>query len=637
MRPFLQKKIVVWLLLITMILPVVALSQDSPDKQIDELNDIAKRNMRKPDSMIVYAEKAYALAKQHNYKAGEATALKFKGVYEYGKSNFDTAISYYLQELGIFTDLNNTLEIGKANLNIAIAYESKRDYVNTMKYALGALPVFEKLGDNNGKGRVLNILGITSNIQGEFNKAKEYFFEYNALVKSVKDSSEIATSYNNIGSTYSSMHRDDSALYFLKKSLQMNLAISDNDGAGKNYENIASIYEDKKDYANALTYHLKSMNIYKTAGNRRFLCHSYFNVGHIYKKMKDTANALKWFDKALKLGKSINENETVADSYKELAGIQANDNQFKVAYESLRASASARDSILNEATTKAVEEYKIKYETEKKEHQVIELRQQTALQQLQLEQKNIYLGVAALIILVVAAVGYLVYSRRKANERVAIQKEINRQQEITANEILNAEERERRRMGSDLHDGVGQLLSTALLNLNRLVKLDGFNTEQQKLADLSLSLVSDGYDEVRSISHQIIPNALLKYGLSAAVRDFLSKIDEHVMKVSLETVGITERLNEQLETILYRVIQETVNNVIKHAKANRLSIQLVKDEDGISLSVEDNGKGFDVNKLDKSAGIGMKNIYSRIAFLKGIIDIQSGEGKGTLISIYIPA
>ncbi|HVW96226.1 MAG TPA: sensor histidine kinase [Mucilaginibacter sp.] len=620
-----------------MILPVVALSQDSPDKQIDELNDIAKRNMRKPDSMIVYAEKAYALAKQHNYKAGEATALKFKGVYEYGKSNFDTAISYYLQELGIFTDLNNTLEIGKANLNIAIAYESKRDYVNTMKYALGALPVFEKLGDNNGKGRVLNILGITSNIQGEFNKAKEYFFEYNALVKSVKDSSEIATSYNNIGSTYSSMHRDDSALYFLKKSLQMNLAISDNDGAGKNYENIASIYEDKKDYANALTYHLKSMNIYKTAGNRRFLCHSYFNVGHIYKKMKDTANALKWFDKALKLGKSINENETVADSYKELAGIQANDNQFKVAYESLRASASARDSILNEATTKAVEEYKIKYETEKKEHQVIELRQQTALQQLQLEQKNIYLGVAALIILVVAAVGYLVYSRRKANERVAIQKEINRQQEITANEILNAEERERRRMGSDLHDGVGQLLSTALLNLNRLVKLDGFNTEQQKLADLSLSLVSDGYDEVRSISHQIIPNALLKYGLSAAVRDFLSKIDEHVMKVSLETVGITERLNEQLETILYRVIQETVNNVIKHAKANRLSIQLVKDEDGISLSVEDNGKGFDVNKLDKSAGIGMKNIYSRIAFLKGIIDIQSGEGKGTLISIYIPA
>lgn len=612
-------------------------SQDNAETQVDQLNNTAKRNLVKPDTMIIYANKAYELAKQHNYKSGEATALKLKGIYEYGKSNFDAALNYYQQSLNIFSAQNNTLEIGKGNLNIAIVYESRRDYVNTMKYALAALSVFEKLGDNNGRGRVLNLLGITSDTQKNYRQAIGYFRQYNAMVTAVKDSVEIATSFNNLGASYTSMNMLDSALYFLKRSVYINQLMKSKDGVGKNYENIASIYEGKNDMKSALAYTFKSMAIYSAMGNKRFLSHAYGNAGHFYKKLKDTANAVAWFNKALVLAKSVGENEIISESYRQLSEMQATDQQYKTAYENLKRSTNANDSILNTATTRAVEEYRTKYETEKKERQVAVLKQQTALQDLQLQKKNVYLAVAVLLIVIIAGVAYLLYARRKANERIIIQQEISRQQEITAHEVLNAEERERRRMGSDLHDGVGQLLSTALLNLNRLTKLDGFNGEQKKLAEQSLSLVTDGYDEVRSISHQIIPNALLKYGLSAAVRDFLSKIDEHVLKVSLETVGITERLDEQRETILYRVIQETVNNVIKHAKATRLSIQLVKDEEGINLSVEDNGKGFDPNKLNKDAGIGMKNIYSRVAFLKGIVDIQSSEGKGTLVSVFVPA
>jgi len=497
--------------------------------------------------------------------------------------------------------------------------------------------MFEKVGDNNGRGRVLNLLGITSDTQKNYRQAINYFREYNALVTSAKDTTEIATSYNNMAASYASLHMPDSSLYLLKKALNMNILTKDKDGIGKNYENIAGAYEEKNDLQSALQYTFKSLDIYSSMGNKKFLSHAYGNAGHFYKKLKDTANAVKWLNKSIALAKSVSENQIVYESSNDLAEIQANGDQYKKAYENLKESASANDSILNAATTRAVEEYRTKYETEKKEHQVTILKQQTALQDLQLQKKNVYLAVAVLLLLTIAGVGYLFYARRKANERVLIQQEISRQQEITAHEVLNAEERERRRMGSDLHDGVGQLLSTALLNLNRLTKLDGFSDEQRKLAEQSLSLVTDGYDEVRSISHQIIPNALLKYGLSAAVRDFLSKIDEHVLKVSLETVGITERLDEQMETILYRVIQETVNNVIKHAKATRLSIQLVKDEDGVNLSVEDNGRGFDVNKMNKDAGIGMKNIYSRVAFLKGLVDVQSSEGKGTLVSVFVPA
>ena len=132
----------------------------------------------------------------------------------------------------------------------------------------------------------------------------------------------------------------------------------------------------------------------------------------------------------------------------------------------------------------------------------------------------------------------------------------------------------------------------------------------------------------------MMPNALLKAGLTTAVREFISKIDEHKLKVNLGISGINERLDAQTETVLYRVIQESVNNVIKHAKASLLSIQLVKDSDGINLSIEDNGIGFDKNSTKN--GIGLENIKSRIALINGEIEYDTAVGKGTLVNIFIP-
>jgi signal transduction histidine kinase len=232
----------------------------------------------------------------------------------------------------------------------------------------------------------------------------------------------------------------------------------------------------------------------------------------------------------------------------------------------------------------------------------------------------------------------MIINRRKLQEQTKLQQEINRQQDLAAKAVLDAEEHERSRIATDLHDGVGQLLSTALMNLNNLVTSSAFQTAAEKdKADNVVSLISDSYDEMRSISHQMMPNALLKAGLSAAVRDFLNKIDREKISVNLEVIGFQTKLDEQVETVLYRVIQEAVNNVIKHAKASKLNIQLCNDEDGISITIEDDGRGFNTAGLKQDTGIGIKNIQSRIAFLKGTVDFDSAEGKGTLVAIHIPA
>src|SRR5690606_17676752 len=134
-----------------------------------------------------------------------------------------------------------------------------------------------------------------------------------------------------------------------------------------------------------------------------------------------------------------------------------------------------------------------------------------------------------------------------------------------------AEEKERRRIAGDLHDGVGQLLSAALLNLKQFSKgLVSSESIKTDTVEDAIKMVEDSYDEMRSISHQMMPNALVKFGLVSAVREFVNKIDGNVIKISLGVSGLDERLESQKETVLYRVIQECVNNVIKHAKATQM-------------------------------------------------------------------
>ena len=202
---------------------------------------------------------------------------------------------------------------------------------------------------------------------------------------------------------------------------------------------------------------------------------------------------------------------------------------------------------------------------------------------------------------------------------------------------MEAEEKERQRIAKDLHDGVGQMMSAAKLNLSAIENELPFKDDMQKEALLRIiKLVDDSCKEVRAVSHNMMPNALLKAGLSSAVREFINQIDQKVLKVNLHSEGLNERLDSNTETVLYRVIQECVNNVIKHAGATQLDISLIRDTDGISATVEDNGKGFDTTDSSKNSGLGLKNIQARVEYLKGTVDFDSSPGKGTLVAIHVP-
>lgn len=246
-------------------------------------------------------------------------------------------------------------------------------------------------------------------------------------------------------------------------------------------------------------------------------------------------------------------------------------------------------------------------------------------------------GTIIALLLMSAYLFYMHYRSREIKQEMAAKEAIIRQRDIAAKEVIEAEENERRRIAVDLHDGVGQMLSAVKMNLSGLSdKLAFSNDADLQLFDKTVSLVDDSCREVRFVSHNMMPNVLLQSGLVAAVKGFTDKIDGNALKIYLHATQWDERLDPTIEAMLYRIIQEAVNNVTRHAAATQLDISLFKDDKEISVTVEDNGRGFNASLVNTTTGMGLKNITRRVEYLKGTVDFDTAPGKGTLIAVNIP-
>jgi len=203
--------------------------------------------------------------------------------------------------------------------------------------------------------------------------------------------------------------------------------------------------------------------------------------------------------------------------------------------------------------------------------------------------------------------------------------------------IIATEESERRRIAQDLHDSVSQTISAAKINLEVIgSELPFINNEQKARFEKVITLVDYGFKEVRTISHNMMPWALHKTGLAQVIKQFIENIRTDNTAINFFSSGFESPYDDTTEIILYRVLQESVNNVMKHAQANRLDISLIRTDQSISLTIEDNGKGFDITNPDVFKGMGLNNLRSRINFLNGKVELDSQLNRGTLVSVYIP-
>ena len=226
----------------------------------------------------------------------------------------------------------------------------------------------------------------------------------------------------------------------------------------------------------------------------------------------------------------------------------------------------------------------------------------------------------------------------KVEAKEALKLEVERQQVRHLNALSEVQEQERSRFAKDLHDGLGGMLWGVKLSLSNMKGNMVMDSDNVQVFERSLDMLDNSIHELRRVAHNLMPEALVKFGLAAALKDFCDFINSSkVINVIFQQVGNERRLDMSIEVVLYRVANELVNNALRHSSASEIIIQLNYDDHSLTLTVEDNGKGFDKSILNKTTGAGWPNIKSRIAYLKGTLDVETSVGNGTAVNITIPA
>ena len=206
------------------------------------------------------------------------------------------------------------------------------------------------------------------------------------------------------------------------------------------------------------------------------------------------------------------------------------------------------------------------------------------------------------------------------------------------NTIIQTEEKERKRFAKDLHDGLGPLLSSVKMSVSSLAQMKHDEASREIVENTEL-VINEAIKSLKEISDNLSPHVLSNFGLIRALSNFINKINiAKTIRINLITEMKDERFDPNVEVVLYRVICELINNTLKHAQAKKINISLSIEGNYITIIYRDDGKGFDVSKViehQSGSGMGFSNIYSRINSLKGEINIESENKKGTMVTIKV--
>lgn len=517
-----------------------------------------------------------------------------------------------------------------------LAFYFQGNYDKALQSYLEAIKIYESTGDKGGIAIMLNHIGNVYRKNGDFKTSLENFMKAEKLFSEINDRRGVAVCYDNIGVVYSEINDNDQALEYYLKSLAIDREFGFKADIPYSLINAAGIYSAKGNYEKAEEFYEESLKYREELNDKNGIAINLNDMGELYLRKKDFSKAIDFFERALKISLEINYKDLSSHIYQMLSEAYAMKQKYAEAYRYRNLSYNLRDEIFNEQKSKQLAELKTKYETEKKEKEIEIQDLKIRDQQMKLNQRNIFIAILVAGIIMISAIGILIYRQEKLRQKQIKDKAVIEQQELRLRAIIEGEEKERRRLAQELHDGLGQLLSTVKLNISGLdVNVSG---KKEKQLHTSLALIDDACQELRNISHNLMPSALIKLGLIPALKEFTDKINHSgILKIHLQSHGIEQRLNSSIETGLYRIIQELLNNTIKYAHAKNVTIQLIKDENLLTTMIEDDGSGFDVQSIEKSNGIGWKNIKSRVQFLRGNFDIDSYPGRGATITIEIPA
>ncbi len=631
-----------------------------------------------PQEAARYDSLAMQLAKNIQYKKGRAVAIGNLGREFINLGDLNEAETLIKEAIAIeetFKPLNKD-RLAELYNRYNIIVSAKGNYLEGLSLIEKAIALSKGSKNDKQVSLIYSNYANTLSRLSKFDEAVEMHFKVIRLCEKMKDTTGLLRVYNNLGIAFRNGGEFDKAITYYKKSITLAKDAANYKSLGLNYVNLATVYSEKGQLEAMDTLYRQGIEYFEKASDIGGIAFANHNYGNFLVISKNYTEADKRLEEAYRLRKQIGAELAAASSLSVLGKSAMEQKNWKKAEEYLLAAEPFYKGKVRENrnlkelygylktlyTEKENFERALYYQTQELEleksiftenEKINALKTETAYemekrdmemslqkQKQELERQRLLL-IGGSVMLILFLISLSLWLRRKQLKERHQAQLINIEQEHRLNlakSLKNTEQQERKKIAHKLHDEAGSILSIAILNLKQ-IQADVFKTEskaQEKL-ETTQKLLGDISESVRNISHTLMPVALEKYGLKAAIHDIVNAVNTSqklTVEEIIEGLDDTSSWSEEYCLTVYRIVQEAMNNIIKHAQATHVLLQLVELEDSVTVYIEDNGKGID-NNLRKD-GLGLKMLKSNVAYLNGTIEINGNANNGTFILAELP-
>ncbi|MDO6676030.1 tetratricopeptide repeat protein [Tenacibaculum sp. 1B UA] len=531
-------------------------------------------------------------------------------------------------------------------------------YSISLEKSLKILSETDSLGHFELKYKTSFLIG---NIFRQINDHKKAIIYYKKALTNFKSDSSfksehLSTAENSfninkillrIGGQFHISKEKDSAIKYYKEILASNSFNQQNlTTKASSYTNLSNIYREDSIYDLAREYSLEAIKIYKKANKKVLESAALGNLASIYLEQKNYEKAKKIYLDGLDLIKLDSSDR--ATKYKEflyfnLAYTLYLQKDYR-AYDYQEKSYNIKDDLRDIEIRRIVDEIYTKHELNLEKEKTALVEEQRKLEEAQEAKTSMLFGALSFLVLIVSGVIIYNYKLRQKNLRLKLseskliqQQNLEKVRSEAQVKILNAtidgKETERKLIAEILHDNVSALLSSANMHLTATKKQ--FNGDTPQEIEKTQAIISEASQKVRDLSHNLVSSILLKFGLEYAIKDVVKKYSNSQLKLEVSAKNIN-RYNQEFEIKIFNVIQELINNILKHSKAKHAQIDLKEEKNQLTVLVKDDGVGFSTSSSSFSDGIGLNQVEARIHMMDGKLTIKSEINVGTSIHIAVP-
>ena len=594
-----------------------------------------------PDSALKLSTNLITLAKSSGSEQLIANALNTLSSVQSANSLINEALASNQASFEINKHLKDNNELVKNYSQFGTIYQNKGDYVNATKYFLLSLDLAKKQKMFDVVNYNYRCLSKINLIQGKNDAALK--FANNSLAIENNNARSKAFGLQAIADYYAQINKVDSAEKYYSQSYQI-LEQSNNFYGMASVLSLWSIIYAEKNIIKTGEMMVKAQIIFDTIAPKSvFSANNIGNIGEVFftiaktdsllikvkgngiplTKEKLLADAEQYLNRCIQYSNESKNVYTALYFTGDLADLQAYIGDYKNAYISMQAKFKYNDSLFSQNNKNAI----AKIESEK------EVMQLTANNKQKSTLNKILLGSAASL-LFIGLLGYRNFKTKQKLQQTQITQLEKDKQLLAIDAMLKGQEEERSRLAKDLHDGLGGMLSgvkISFVNMKENMIMDASSVQSFEASILQLD---NTIVELRKVAHNLMPETLVKFGLKNALLDYCNSMQlSSKSKIVYEQMGIDRQLSNTANLYIYRIIQELINNAIKHAQPNQILVQLTKAEKNILITVENDGKYFDITTIKNASGIGIQSVQQRINYFTGKMDMTSDQENGTSIHI----